>query len=71
MVKVQINYVIWSNLSLPSSSPPLGTGARIFLDLFPQLTSIILLVVGDMPMNNGCICGIFVNFRICQLSLPR
>ena len=71
MVKVQINYVIWSNLSLPSLSPPLGTGARIFLDLFQQLTSIIFLVVGNMPMDSGCICGNFVNFRICQLSLPR
>jgi len=34
------------------SSLRLGTSARIFLNLFQNLTSVILSVVGDMPVDS-------------------
>jgi hypothetical protein len=34
------------------SSPQLSIGARIFLDLFQDLTDAIVLVVGDVPVHS-------------------
>jgi hypothetical protein len=37
----------------PGSSPRLGTGARIFLNLFQDLTALYMLsVVGDVPVDS-------------------
>jgi hypothetical protein len=36
----------------PSSSPWFGTGVHIFLDLFQDLTTFVLSVVGDVPVNS-------------------
>nr|CAB3492668.1 unnamed protein product [Digitaria exilis] len=36
----------------PTAPPRLGTGARIFLDLFQDLTGAILSVVGDVPLDS-------------------
>jgi hypothetical protein len=36
----------------PGSCPRLGTGARIFLDLFQDLTVFVLSVVGDVPVDS-------------------
>ena len=33
-------------------SSRLDTGVRIFLDLFQDLTAIVLLVVGDVPVDS-------------------
>jgi hypothetical protein len=44
-------------------SPRLGTGARIFLNLFQDLTSVILLVVDDVSVNSETI--------VVTSSIPR
>jgi hypothetical protein len=43
----------------PSSSPRLGMGVCIYLDLFQDLLGAILSVVGDVPVNS---------LKICRLS---
>ena len=53
------------------SSPRLGTSARIFLDLFQDLTSAILLVVGDMFVDSEAPVLTSSISRICQLSLSE
>jgi hypothetical protein len=36
----------------PSSSPRLGMKVRVYLDLFQNFFGSILLMVGDVPVNN-------------------
>ena len=36
----------------PGSSPRLGMGARIYLELFQNLTGDVLSVVHDVPVNS-------------------
>ena len=53
------------------SSPRLGTGARIFLDLFQDLTGTILSVIGDVPVDSEAPVVTSSISRICRLSLSE
>jgi hypothetical protein len=47
----------------PDSSPRLDTSARIFLDLFQDLTTLFFSVVGDVPVDSE-INVLFINLEI-------
>ena len=51
------------------SSPRLGTGARIFLDLFQDLTGTILSVIGDVPVDSEAPVVTSSILRIRRLNL--
>ncbi|KAF8760449.1 hypothetical protein HU200_010160 [Digitaria exilis] len=53
------------------SSPRLGTGARIFLDLFQDLTGAILSVVGNVPVGSEAPVVTSSIWRICRPSLSE
>ena len=53
----------------PSLSPTLGTDARIFLDLFQDLASVILLAVGGIPINSEKPMPTSSILRTCRLIL--
>jgi hypothetical protein len=50
-------------------SSRLGTFARIFLDLFHNLTDVILSVVDDVSIHSEALVVTSSIFRICRLSL--
>jgi len=54
-----------------SSSPRLGAGARIFLDLFHDLTGTILSVVGNVPADSEAPVVTLSILRICRLNLSE
>ena len=48
----------------PGSSLRLGTDTRIFLDLFQDLSSAILSMVGDVPADNvSSLLTLSINFE--------
>ena len=53
------------------SSPRLGTDARIFLDLFQDLTGAIVTVVGNVAVDIEAPVVTSSILRICQLSLSE
>jgi len=56
-------------LAHQGSSPRCGTDARIFLDIFQNLTVAILTVVGDVLVDSKAPVVILSISRICRLSL--
>jgi hypothetical protein len=49
----------------------LSTGARNFLNLFQDLSGAILLVVGDMPIDNEARVVTSSISRTCRLNLSK
>jgi hypothetical protein len=52
----------------PGKSPRLNRDARIFLDLLQDLTSTIIFVVDDVPIDSEVAVVISLILRICRFS---